>query len=88
MGTRARGPGLTRNRVGGRGGATGSSSTVHGAQRPANSAGDSNTAAVSSDHARAADSTEAQRLTHSPERVRRDARIRDRGIAKKSREET
>ena len=66
VGTRARGPGLTRNRVGGRGGATGSSSTVHGAQRPANSAGDSNTAAVSSDHARAADSTEAQRLTHSP----------------------
>lgn len=63
--TRARGPGLTRSRVGGRGGATGSSSTVHGAQRPANSGGDSNTAAVSSDRARPVDSTEAQRLTHS-----------------------
>ena len=59
-------PGLTRSRVGGRGGATGSSSTVHGhAQRPANSAGDSNTAAVSSDRARPVDSTEAQRLTNS-----------------------
>ena len=61
------GVGLTRSRVGGRGGATGSSSTVHGGpQRPANSAADSNTAAVSSEREiRAADSTEAQRLTTS-----------------------
>lgn len=65
------GVGLTRSRVGGRGGATGSSSTVHGGpQRPANSAADSNTAAVSSEHGmRAADSTEAQRLTTSPGEV-------------------
>lgn len=62
---RTRERGFERALTGGRGGAATSSSTAHGLQRPANSAADSNTAAVSSDQERPADSTEAQRLTYS-----------------------
>ena len=54
-----------RLRAGGRGGPALSSSNARGPQWPANSAADSNTAAVSSDREQPADSTEAQRQSKS-----------------------